>query len=250
MSTDKTKSKSYIIGFGGAVRELWTNDGLSVSYSDQILVLAGWEGTRFRACPPPHDHSCDVKLSYAMASRCADLAAQLDSGSAPALTLAYFKAAATVARALDGLEDLRKLPGRLSMELSGGLDSVILPELMRVLLDERGGAWDDALEIIRRCFVFRSDGTDVRIPLGALAGLQGRDAGLVRAVNEKLGEKLWNSYPGDWARIGESSIIQDGEISLATLCVAMCGNTICTKEERAGRFRTLFALMPAVFKIL
>lgn len=250
MSIDKTKNKSYTVGFGGEVRELWTNDGLSVSYSGQVSVLASWDGSRFHAVPPPHNHSRDVKHSYAMASLCADLAAQLNSGGAPSLTLEYFNAAATVARVLDGLADVRGLSKHLSMELSGGLDAVILPELLRVLLDECGCSWDDALDIIRRCFVFRSDGTDARIPLGALAGLQSRDAGLVRAVNEKLGEGLWNIYPGDWARIGESSILQDGEICLATLCVAMCGNTICTKEERAGRFRTLFALTPAVFKIL
>lgn len=250
MSIDETKNTSYTVGFGGEVRELWTNDGLSVSYSGQTLVLASWDGERFRAAPPPHNHDEDVKVGYAIASRCAELASKLDSGTAAPLTLAYFNAAATVLQALDGLLDVRELPSRLLMTLSGGLDALILPELMRVLLDERGCSWDDTHRTIRECFTFRPDNADIRIPLGALAGLQGRDAGLVRAVNEKLGERLWNSYPGDWARIGESSILQDGEINLATLCVAMCGKTICTKEERAGRFRTLFALMPAVFKIL
>ena len=120
---------------------------------------------------------------------------------------------------------------------------------MRLLLDERGASWEAACDITARCFTLRvPEGVrDARVPLGAVSALQPRDAGLIRAINEKLCGRLWDAYPGDWQRIGESAVVRDGEVDLVTLCAACCGTVICTKERRAGSLRAMYTLMPARF---
>lgn len=88
--------------------------------------------------------SGDVKADYNESARSAELAAQINSGKASPATQAYFQAAAAAAEALSGLYNMRLLPERLSGELRGGLESLILPELLRLLLDEHGASWEDA----------------------------------------------------------------------------------------------------------
>ena len=233
--------------FGGAAHEIWTNSGLSVSYTGRVEVLALREGGAFRAEAPVPARAGDVKADYNEAARSAELAASLNSGKAPPLTRAYFRAAAEAAEAFSGLGDIQALPGRLSRELSGGQDSLILPEVLRLLLDEHRASWEAAVDLVSRCFSLRvGEGErDARVPLEAVAALQPRDAGLIRALNEKLCGRLWDAWPGDWQRIGENALLRDGEADLVTLCAACCGKIICTKERRAGSLRAMYTLAPA-----
>ena len=85
--------------FGGAAHEIWTNSGLSVSYTGRVEVLALREGGAFRAEAPVPARAGDVKADYNEAARSAELAASLNSGKAPPLTRAYFRAAAEAAEA-------------------------------------------------------------------------------------------------------------------------------------------------------
>ena len=153
------------------------------------------------------------------------------------------------ARAVASVGALSELPGALRGELSGGLDAVILPELLRLLLDERRMGWDDAVCLVSECFDLRMAGSggSVAVPLGAVAALQPRTASLIRAVNDRLCSRLWDAWPGDWRRIGESAVIRDEEVYTETLCAAMCAHIFCTKERRAGSLRSMYILAPARF---
>ena len=235
--------------FGGTAHEMWTDSGLSVSYTGRHEVCALREGAVYRAEAPVPARAGDVKADYNELAWSEELAASLNAGTAPALTRAYFAAAAAVAEAFSELWDIRDLPGRLPRELSGGYEALLIPETMRVLLDERRASWEDARDITARCFMLRvcEGSRDARVPLGAVSALQPRDAGLIRAINEKLCGRLWDAWPGDWQRIGENAVLRDGEVDLVTLCAACCGTIICTKERRAGSLRAMYTLMPARF---
>lgn len=235
--------------FGGTAHEMWTDSGLSVSYTGRHEVCALREGAVYRAEAPVPARAGDVKADYNELAWSEELAASLNAGTAPALTRAYFAAAAAVAEAFSELWDIRDLPGRLPRELSGGYEALLIPETMRVLLDERRASWEDARDITARCFALRvcEGSRDARVPLGAVSALQPRDAGLIRAINEKLCGRLWDAWPGDWQRIGENAVLRDGEVDLVTLCAACCGTIICTKERRAGSLRAMYTLMPARF---
>ena len=235
--------------FGGTAHEMWTDSGLSVSYTGRHEVCALREGAVYRAEAPVPARAGDVKADYNELAWSEELAASLNAGTAPALTRAYFAAAAAVAEAFSELWDIRDLPGRLPRELSGGYEALLIPETMRVLLDERRASWEDARNLTARCFTLRvcEGPRDARVPLGAVSALQPRDAGLIRAINEKLCGRLWDAWPGDWQRIGENAVLRDGEVDLVTLCAACCGTIICTKERRAGSLRAMYTLMPARF---
>ena len=131
--------------FGGQADEVWTNSGLTVTYKGRLEVSAVRDGETFRAEVRPSVRSGDVKADYNESARSAELAAQINSGKASPATQAYFQAAAAAAEALSGLYNMRLLPERLSGELRGGLESLILPELLRLLLDEHGASWEDAV---------------------------------------------------------------------------------------------------------
>ena len=122
-------------------------------------------------------------------------------------------------------------------------------QLLRVLLDEKRAAWDEAVDTVSRCFELRIP--EVRpgapVPLAAVRALQPRDAELIGVLNEKLCSRLWDAWPGDWLRIGESAIVRDDEADLTMLAAAMCLRIYCTKEELAGSLRALYTLDPARF---
>lgn len=239
------------IHFGGDCRELWTDDGLTVSYSGGAVVLALRRDGGWLALAPPCRRGGNVKADYLAASAERELCERLNARSAPPLTTAYFLAAADAAEALQACGgDFAKLPQLLSAELSGGMDALLPIELLRLLLDEYSLTWDDAAAHISRCCSYRAatNKTGATVPLGALAALQPRDARLVSAVNEKLCEKLRKAFPGDWDRVGACAVLRDGELRLDILCAALCGKTYSTKEQRAGVFRTLFTLTPARFE--
>lgn len=244
-----TDSGAVTVYFGGQAHEAWTGDGLMVTYEGRLPVLAAVEGGDVRALAAVSGRAGDVKADYNASARSAELAARLNSGSVPELTASYFTAAARVALALRDLDDTSKLPSLLKCELSGSLDAVILPELLRALLDERRLGWDEAMGVVASCFDLRMPGraTPGAVPLGAIAALQPRTASLIRAVNERFCSLLWDAWPGDWRRIGESAIIRDGEVCMDTLCAAMCAHIFCTKERRAGSLRSVYILMPAKF---
>lgn len=246
--SDRGSLGTYPVHFGGELRELWTGDGLKVSYTGRVCVLAVREGEGFRAVSPPHSHYKDVKTAYNEAARAAELAARLNFGAVPPLTAAYFAASAEAYEALSG-ESLGAELFPVERVLSGGEGAVILLELLRIMLDERRMSWEDATSRIARAFTLIPGADACRVPIAALGALQPRDAGLVRALNEKLCERLWELWPGDWLRIGAASILRDGEADLLTLCAVLCGRIKCTKEERAGVLRALYTAMPAKFEL-
>lgn len=247
------KNGPVTVRFGGEVRELWTDAGLTVRYAGGLLVTArrGPEG-RWLPCPPAPAHHGNVKQEYALASRELELAARLAAGSVPALTLAYFYAAADAAEALAlCANDGAALVRRLSRTLSGGPEVLLLPETLRLLLDELSLSWEESAALLAGAFTLAvpktPPQTPFRAPLGAVAALQPRTAKLVTAVNEKLCARLWDAFPGDWPRIGSAAVVTDGEADFLRLAAALCGAVRCTPGQRAGLFRTLYTIYPDRF---
>ena len=119
MSENGTGPARVSVYFGGTAHEIWTNSGLSVSYTGRHEVCAARDGAVYRAEAPVPARSGDVKADYNELAKSEELAVSLNSGTAPPLTRAYFNAAAAAAEAFSGLWDLRDLPGRLPRELSG-----------------------------------------------------------------------------------------------------------------------------------
>ena len=236
--------------FGGEAHELWREDGLEVTYSGRTPVIAVTDGDSIRAEAPEPGRSGDVKAGYNELALWRELAMRLNAGEISPLSSAYFKAAADVSLALEAAGDnWRSLPSGYSREVHGGVECIVLIELLRTLLDEKRAAWEEAMGIVSSCFTLciPKIRLGAPVPLAAVKALQPRDATLIRAVNEKLCSRLWDAWPGDWLRIGESAAVRDDEADLTMLAAAMCSHVYCTKEELAGPLRALYTLEPARF---
>ncbi len=243
------EKRKTIVYFGGTAHELWTERGLEVSYSGRTAVLAEGDGDELRAEAPEPQRAGDVKAGYNQLAKCLELAMRLNSGAISPLSGAYFRAAALVQRALEDNPDWRTLPATFRQELSGGAEGIALIELLRVLLDEKRAAWEEALTIAGDCFTLRLPALRVGapVPLAAVEALQMRDVTLINAINDRHCQRLWDKWPGDWLRIGESAIVRDGEADFTMLAASLCSRVFCTKEELAGPLRALYTLEPAKF---
>lgn len=243
------RKRKTTVYFGGEAHELWTEHGLKVSYAGRTAVVAAFDAGALRAEAPEPERAGDVKAGYNELARSLELALRLNAGAVSPLSGAYFAAAARVQLALEDAAGWRSLPETFRREICGGVESIELVELLRCLLDEKGAGWDEAAAVVSACFTLRVPGrrTDAPVPLAAVSALQMRDAKLIGVLNEKLCSRLWEAWPGDWLRIGESAIVRDDEADFAMLAAALCSRVYCTKEELAGPFRALYTLEPARF---
>ena len=218
-------------------------------YTGRTAVVAEGEGDEIRAEAPEPERAGDVKAGYNELARCLELAMRLNAGAVSPLSSAYFRAAAEVSWAL---EDARLAqPARHASAASSpaALECIVLCELLRRLLDDCRAAWEEAVAIVRDCFTLRLEArlAGTPVPLAAVAALQQRDATLIEVVNDQLCSRLWDAWPGDWLRIGESAIVRDDEADFTMLAAALCSRVYCTKEELAWPLRALYTLEPARF---
>lgn len=244
------EKRQITVYFGGEAHEVWTDSGLEVSYTDRTPAIAVLDADTLRAEAPEPGRKGDVKAGYNELARWRELAMRLNSGAVSPLSSAYFRASAEVGLAVEEAgDDWTGLSAHYKCVLGGGVESIALIEMLRRLLDEKRAAWDEAMGIVSSCFTLciPKIRLGAPVPLAAVKALQPRDATLIRAVNEKLCSRLWDAWPGDWLRIGESAAVRDDEADLTMLAAAMCSHVYCTKEELAGPLRALYTLEPARF---
>ena len=101
--------------------------------------------------------------------------------------------------------------------------ALAIPELMRILVDEYFYDWDRAWAITTATCAYTNhtvmaealetwseDLVERTIPRIHL---------IIKEINRRLCEQLWNRFPGEWAKISRMSIIEHDRIKMANLCV-------------------------------
>ncbi len=98
-----------------------------------------------------------------------------------------------------------------------------IPELMRVLIDEEGFAWEQAWEITNHTISYTNHTTLSEAlekwPILIFQPLLPRIYMIVEEINERFCRELWEQYTGDWERIGKLAIIGDGYVRMAHLAI-------------------------------
>jgi len=101
--------------------------------------------------------------------------------------------------------------------------ALVVPELMRILLDEESLGWDDAWRITTNTVSYTNHTVlpeaFEKWPVEAFKELMPRVFMIVNEINERWCRELWNRYPGEWERIREMSVIADGFVHMAHLAV-------------------------------
>ncbi|HEY5877746.1 MAG TPA: glycogen/starch/alpha-glucan phosphorylase [Nakamurella sp.] len=129
----------------------------------------------------------------------------------------YFFVACSLRDFLDNVMppgfDPRKLPERVIFQLNDTHPVIAIPELMRILVDEKDIPWDEALDICRKCFAYTChtllpEALEVW-PVELLGRLLPRHLEIIFRINDDFLAELREAYPDDELRIRSMSIIQE-----------------------------------------
>ena len=119
--------------------------------------------------------------------------------------------------------DLHTLPDLAAIHINDTHPALCIPELMRILMDEHGFAWDDAWDIVTRTVAYTNhtvmaealekwneDLIERRLP---------RIHAIIKEINQRFCGRMWNYFPGDWDKIDRMSILSHGQVKMANLSV-------------------------------
>ncbi len=109
--------------------------------------------------------------------------------------------------------DLHTLPDRIIFQLNDTHPVIAVPELMRILVDERKFDWDDAWDITQRCFAYTChtllpEALEVW-PTSLLGRLLPRHMEIIYRINDNFLAEVRAAYPGDEMRARQMSIISE-----------------------------------------
>ena len=101
---------------------------------------------------------------------------------------------------------------------------LVIPELMRIFMDEEYMSWDDAWRIVTRCVAYTNHTVLPEAleqwPQSLIQTVAPRIWAILHEINERFCRTLWERYPGDFPRISRMAILADGQVRMANLAVA------------------------------
>lgn len=244
--------KSFIVRFGGQIEEKWTENGLQTNYincnevqavaydmmvsgkdSDAVSVLRLWkakpvtdfnmklfsQGEYYQAMTEDNDADLITKVLYPADNH--------NAGKSLRLKQQYFLCSASIQNIVEDHKhrygNIADLPKLAAIHLNDTHPAMAIPELMRILIDEYYYDWDKAWAITTSTCAY----TNHTVLAEALetwsedliARLIPRIHSIIKEINRRLCEQLWDKFPGEWAKISRMSIIEHDRIKMANLSV-------------------------------
>ncbi|WP_156160732.1 glycogen/starch/alpha-glucan phosphorylase [Demequina soli] len=109
--------------------------------------------------------------------------------------------------------DLHRLPERIIFQLNDTHPVIAVPELMRLLIDEKGWEWDEAWAVTQQVFAYTCH---TLLPealevwsVDLLGRLLPRHLEIIYRINEEFLEEVRAAFPGDELRVRRMSIIAE-----------------------------------------
>ncbi len=110
--------------------------------------------------------------------------------------------------------NLRELPDAVAMQLNDTHPSIAVAELMRILVDEEGLAWDVAWDLTQRTLAYTNHTllpeALEKWPRGLFEKLLPRHLILIQDINAKFLKDVAAKYPGDTDRMRRMSLFEEG----------------------------------------
>ncbi|NYI41160.1 glycogen/starch/alpha-glucan phosphorylase [Demequina lutea] len=108
---------------------------------------------------------------------------------------------------------LENLPNRVTWQLNDTHPVIAVPELMRILIDERGWDWDKAWGITQQVFAYTChtllpEALEVW-PTDLLGKLLPRHLEIIYQINDEFVDQVRAAYPGDELRVRRMSIVAE-----------------------------------------
>lgn len=248
----------YEVKFGGEVEEIWDAEGhLKVVYHNASTVLAeAWDMPivgfdsklpallrLWRARSPQQINLARFnagEYEWAVAER--ELSESISKvlypedshqrGQELRLRQFYFLVSATIQSLVEAHKrqqgDLRTLPDAYAIQINDTHPALAIPELIRILIDEEGFTWEEAVDIAQRTFNYTNHTVMPEAlekwPADVLHALLPRIYRIIETIDARFRDRIWQQYPGDIERVNRMAIIQGGTVRMANLCVLSCGH--------------------------
>ncbi len=121
--------------------------------------------------------------------------------------------------------DIRSFPEHHAIQINDTHPAMIVPELMRIFMDEHGLGWDEAWELVRQAVAYTnhtvmSEALE-KWPQDLIQKLLPRLWEITCEINRRWCEYLVKSFGQD-ERVGKNLIINDGQVHMANLCLSAC----------------------------
>lgn len=119
--------------------------------------------------------------------------------------------------------NIRNLDEKIAIHINDTHPTLAIPELMRILLDEEGLAWEEAWRITTNTVSYTNHTILAEAlekwPINMFKSLLPRIFMIVNEINERFCAELWNSYAGQWDKISRMAIVADGQVRMANLAI-------------------------------
>lgn len=244
--------KSCTVKFDGWVHEDWSENGLKVTYggykeveavaydmmisgkdSEAVSVLRLWrarnisrfdmklfsQGDYLRCMQEENEAEVISKVLYP--------ADDHYEGKSLRLKQQYFLVSASLQNIINDHKHrygpLDQLPKQAAIHINDTHPALAIPEMMRLLMDENGFTWDDAWKITTSTFAY----TNHTVMAEALETWQEdliarrlpRIHMIIKEINRRFCNDLWDRYPGQHQLIDSMSVISNGVVKMANLSV-------------------------------
>ena len=121
---------------------------------------------------------------------------------------------------------LRNFHEKHVIQINDTHPTLVIPELMRILLDEEGYSWDEAWNIVTHTVAYTNHTVLAealeRWPQQLIKTLIPRVWQILVEISNRYQARLNEVFHGDQARVRDNAIIWGGEVRMANLCVCAC----------------------------
>lgn len=241
------------INFGGEVKESWHENHHSVELINTTtvkavpydLMVAGADGKSVNVLrlwsseTPAIDMTAFNRGNYAKALEHQAMSEVISKvlypednhpeGKMLRLRQQYFLVSASVqdilGRHLRKYGTLDNLPEKAAIHINDTHPALVIPELMRYLLDFCGYSWDKAWDIVKRTTAYTNH-TIMREALECwqvdmFRSLLPRIYQIVTEIDNRFRYEMWDKTHDD-GYVSRTAIIEGGFVKMANLCVASC----------------------------
>lgn len=118
---------------------------------------------------------------------------------------------------------IESLPDKVALHINDTHPTLVIPELLRILIDVHGMGWDQAWDITTRMVSYTnhtilSEALE-KWPIQMVRELLPRIYLIIEEINARFCGELMSRYPGDQDRISQMAIIHDDQVRMAHLAI-------------------------------
>ncbi len=273
------------VHFGGRVRTRWDNGHLMVVHEDYTRVMAipcdmeiaGYETDHVNTLrlweaksPRPVDMALFNRGQYlqadeerAMADAISKVLYPEDNhyeGKSLRLKQQYFFVSATVQsitrKHIQNYGTLKNFHEKNVIQINDTHPALVIPELMRILIDDAGMSWDEAWNITTHSVAYTNHTVLAEAlevwPQSLMETLLPRVWQIIQEISRRYQEKV-EAYYHDGTKTAKMAVIWDGHVRMANLCIAggMAVNGVSALHSdilRRDVFREAAEMEPDKFK--